>query len=493
MPDHSTPALLARLMREDDRSDRALVDAYTGGEEAAFEALVCRYAKLVLGVCRRALVNPHDAEDAFQATFVVLARKAKSMTVSGSLASWLYGVAVRVSQEARRKNLRRERREQKATPMTPTELRPAVDPEDRWADVEAELAGLPEHHRIPLVLCFLHRRTHQEAADELKIPLGSMARRIEQGLTALRDRLKGRGIVLSVVGLTAALAEAGRGAAAPPALIAAAVRAGFGAELSPPVQELVKAGMPAAAAHSPVWAALAACAGLAGLGVWAAAHAPVDHPPREHPAIAQRDSGELAAGLVPAAGPRIARFELPVWRPDPTARKLVGLDKVKAHGTTPVYKDDRFAWEVDLVDGSAPCLLLRVLPDGTEVLCWPPDATTKPDRRTWVRYPADGADVPDLGFDFAGNQLFVVVLQERPEAYADWAARKPQVPWRVVPGDGLWWHDSDVGTLPMAVFNGMLRAENPETRGPIEQAARHYQQAPNVRGVRLFGLSIRAQ
>jgi RNA polymerase sigma factor (sigma-70 family) len=495
MADFSTPSLLAQLLRGDDRSDHALLTAYAQDrDQAAFEALVCRYAKLVFGVCRRALANQQDAEDAFQASFVVLSRKAGTLNPARPLASWLYGVAVKVSQEARRKSLRRERREQKATLMSPTELRPAVDPDDRWADVEAELAGLPGQHRDPLVLCFLQRMTHQEAAEALQIPLGSMARRVEQGLTALRERLKRRGLALSAAALTAALTEAGRGAAAPPALLAAAARAGTGAELPAPVLELAKAGMPTAATHAHVWTALAVCTGLAGLGAWAAVRAPQQEPPiKEHPAIAQRDAGEPAAGLVPAAGPRIARFELRVWRPDPDAKRLVSLDRVRERGTTPLYKADRFVWEVDVADAPGPCLLLRVLPDGSEVPCWPPDATAKPDAQKSLRYPAVNADVPDFGFDEAGNQLFVAVLQETPEPYADWAARKGQVPWRTVKGDGLWFYDSAAGVKPMNVFNGQLRAENPETRGPVEEAGRHYAQAPNVRAVRLYGMSIRGQ
>ena len=491
MPDHSTPSLLARLVREDDRADCALLGAYArDGEQAAFEALVCRYANLVFGVCRRSLGRQQDAEDAFQATFAVLAAKARTLNLTGPLASWLYGVAVRVSQEARRKDLRRERREQKAIAMTPTQTRPAVDPEDRWADVEAELAGLPAQHRDPLVLCFLNRRTHQEAAEELKIPLGSVARRIEQGLTALRARLKGRGLSLSVAALTAALTEAGHGIAAPASLIAVAARTGTGVELSASVQELVKAGMPTATPHAPVWLALTLCAGLAGLGVWAA----VGQTPREHPAIAQRDdTGEPVVGLAPATGPRIAKFELPVWRPNPTAQMLVARDRVRAAGTVPLYKDDRFVWEVGLADTPGPVLLLRVLPDGSEVLCWPPDATTRPDLRSSLRHPAHDADVPDFGFDAAGNQLFVAVLQETPEAYAEWAARKSQVPWREVVGDGLWVYDREAGLRAMDAFNGKLRMPNRETRGPVEEAVRHYEQAPNVRGVRVYGLSIRAQ
>ena len=404
MADFSTASLLAQLARADDRSDHTLLVAFArDGERAAFEALVGRYAKLVFGVCRRALGNQQDAEDAFQATFVVLARKAGTLNPARPLSSWLYGVAVRVSQEARRKDHRRERREQKATPMTPTELWPAVDPDDRWADVEAELAGLPDQHREPLVLCFLNQMTHQEAAEALQIPLGSMARRVEQGLTALRDRLKRRGLALSAAALTTALTEAGHGTAAPPALIIAAARAGTGGELSGAVQELVKAGMPGAVIHVRVWTALALCAGLAGVGVWAAVHPTDARPPANvHPTIAQWDAGVPAAGLAPAAGPRIARFELPVWRPDPTAKKLVPLDKVRSHGTSPLYRHDRFVWEVDLTDAPGPCLLLRVLPDGTEILCWPTDAGTKPDVQARLRHPSISSEVPDFGFDEAG-------------------------------------------------------------------------------------------
>ena len=337
MADFSTASLLAQLARADDRSDRALLVAYArDGEQSAFEALVCRYAKLVFGVCRRALRNQQDAEDAFQATFVVLARKASELNLTRPVSSWLYGVAVRVSQEARRKGLRRERREQKATPMTPTEIWPAVDPDDRWADVEAELAGLPDQHRDPVVLCFINQMTHQEAAEALQIPLGSMARRVDQGLTALRERLRRRGLALSGAALTTALTEAGNGVAAPPALVAAAARAGTGRPVGSRSRSWYGPGWPGRPPTSRCGPPSSCVPAWPGLGRGPRPVRPIRAASQESShrrSVGRR--GYRPAGLEPAAGPdRSVRTPGLAARPD--GRKLVSLDKVKTHGTSPL-------------------------------------------------------------------------------------------------------------------------------------------------------------
>jgi RNA polymerase sigma factor (sigma-70 family) len=488
MADLSTASLLAQLSR-DERPDHALLTAFTRErEQAAFEALVSRYARLVHGVCRRMLGNHQDAEDAFQATFVVLARKAGTLDPAVPLASWLHGVAVRVVRTARRKNGRRERREQRARPMTPTETWAADAVDDRWPALEAELARLPGRHRDPIVLCYLQRLSHREAAEALDIPPGSMARRVEQGLDVLRDRLKGRGVVLSAAVLTATLTEAGAGASARPALIAATVRAGMGGVLSVAVRDLVAAGLGSSIGSVRVWAAILACAGVAGAGVMSLP--PAVEVQGTTPAVAQQDAGGPVVVREHAAGPRIARFEMPVWRPDPLNQRRVSLDKVKPKGTTPLKKSDRYVWEVEL-DRAGPVLLLRVLPDGTEQLCHPTDSTAVPEVATGVRCPPIPLHNGGLGFDVAGNQLFVVIAQKTPEAYAAWAARKPTVPWTPVNGDGLWAFDPDLGVKEMAAFNGALRAPNPETRRLVEAAASHYLAAPNVSSVRIYGLSIR--
>jgi RNA polymerase sigma-70 factor (ECF subfamily) len=179
-------------------ADGQLLERYVKyGDEAAFTALVQRYGPLVLGVCQRVLQHAHDAEDAFQATFIVLARRAASLDGSGSLANWLHSVAYRTAVKARSLAARRQVHERQVEAM------PAVedDPEVLWSDLrpvlDEELERLPEKYRAPLVMCCLQGKSHQEAARELGWPIGSMSRRMSRARELLRQRLTKRGVALS--------------------------------------------------------------------------------------------------------------------------------------------------------------------------------------------------------------------------------------------------------------------------------------------------------
>src|SRR5262249_53529694 len=140
------------------------------GDEAAFEALVRRFGPMVLGVCRRILGDAHDAEDAFQATFLALAKKARGVRKRGAVGSWLYGVAYRTASRARADAAGRQSRERQAP------LPPAADPvqeairHDLQAVLDEEMNRLPKKYRSPLVLCYLEGRTNAEAARELGCP-----------------------------------------------------------------------------------------------------------------------------------------------------------------------------------------------------------------------------------------------------------------------------------------------------------------------------------
>jgi RNA polymerase sigma factor (sigma-70 family) len=229
--------------------DGPLLDRYlTRRDEDAFEALVDLHGPMVLGLCRRMLRDPRDIEDAFQATFLVLVRKAPEIRDPDLLSSWLYGVAYRVARRARDRTLRRRDRE-----ATVRELEVAEDPEptDR-ADVapmlDQELSRLPERYRAPLVLCYLRGRTHDQAAEDLRCPVGTVRSRLARGRELLRKRLTRRGFAPTVVGgflggdatLPARLLVA----TVPPPLTAATVRGavGFGSS------SIIKAGVAAASA-----------------------------------------------------------------------------------------------------------------------------------------------------------------------------------------------------------------------------------------------------
>ncbi|MCI0459366.1 MAG: sigma-70 family RNA polymerase sigma factor, partial [Gemmataceae bacterium] len=192
---------------------------------------VRRHGPMVLRLCRAVLGNWHAAEDAFQATFLILARKAGTIQKHQSLSSWLYKVAHRVAVRAREEAIRR--REHEARSPQP---RPA-DPLDEisWREVQAifydELAKLSERYRAPLILCCLEGKTRDEAAQQLGCPAGTLKSRLERGRRLLRTRLARRGLTLSAGLLATLLAPEGASAVLPGALCYATIRAGlvFGA------------------------------------------------------------------------------------------------------------------------------------------------------------------------------------------------------------------------------------------------------------------------
>ncbi|VTR95944.1 sigma-70 family rna polymerase sigma factor : Antirepressor regulating drug resistance protein OS=Singulisphaera acidiphila (strain ATCC BAA-1392 / DSM 18658 / VKM B-2454 / MOB10) GN=Sinac_0255 PE=4 SV=1: Sigma70_r2: Sigma70_r4_2: CarboxypepD_reg: CarboxypepD_reg: CarboxypepD_reg: CarboxypepD_reg: CarboxypepD_reg: CarboxypepD_reg [Gemmata massiliana] len=170
------------------------------GDDAAFELLVWRYQRLVLGICRRVAGNEHDAEDAFQATFLVLARRA-GIVRAESLAGWLARVAYRCSVRARSGH-----RTQQSLDLSGVPAPEPVTPEsDLAALLDAELDRLPDKYRVPVVLCYLLGKTYQQAAAELNCPLGTLSGWVTRGKELLRARLTRRGVALSAGALAANL------------------------------------------------------------------------------------------------------------------------------------------------------------------------------------------------------------------------------------------------------------------------------------------------
>src|SRR5262245_105361 len=201
----------------------------TGHDEEAFEALVRRHGPMVLGVCRRLLGDAHAAEDAFQATFLVLVRRAVTLDRPELLGNWLHGVAARVAREARARTVRRRTQERQAQTMARPEAEPLA--EAAWADIrpilDEELGQLPEKYRLALVLCYLEGKTHEETAQSLGIPVGSVSWRLSRGRELLRQRLTRRGVALSGSVLAAVLSDGRLWAAVPAPLVATTVRCGL--------------------------------------------------------------------------------------------------------------------------------------------------------------------------------------------------------------------------------------------------------------------------
>ncbi len=172
--------LLGRFVRERD--------------EAAFLALVQRHGPMVLGVCRRVLAQAQDAEDAFQATFLVLVRKAHAVAHGDRLSGWLYGVAVRTASKLKVREARRRKYERRAGSLPRAEPEPDGPGPDLSPILDQEIQQLPKKYRLPLVLCYLEGKTNREAAEALGCPAGTVSRRLAWARQRLRARLARRGV-----------------------------------------------------------------------------------------------------------------------------------------------------------------------------------------------------------------------------------------------------------------------------------------------------------
>ena len=162
-------------------------------DEAAFEAIVNLHGPMVLSLCRRFLRDPRDIEDAFQATFLVLARKAGSIRNREVLSSWLYGVAYRIAVRSRAEVLRRRSVETGVTLLDDRTVVAARDVDEIGPVLDQELSRLPEKYRAPIVLCYLKEQTHDQAAAELRWPVGTVRSRLARGRELLKQRLTRRG------------------------------------------------------------------------------------------------------------------------------------------------------------------------------------------------------------------------------------------------------------------------------------------------------------
>jgi RNA polymerase sigma factor (sigma-70 family) len=209
-----------------DTEDGELLERFVAQQdESAFAALVQRYGGLVYGLCRRILRDEQDAEDAFQASFLILVRKATTISKNASVGSWLYGVAVRVALRAKADLARRRARDRQAEPQQPAEPATEVMERDLHGLLDEEVNRLPEKYRLPVLLCYLEGKTFEEAARQLHCPLGTVSTRLAWARERLRSRLSRRGLVLSVAGFTTLLSQHPGSAAVPPALLNATIKA----------------------------------------------------------------------------------------------------------------------------------------------------------------------------------------------------------------------------------------------------------------------------
>ncbi len=202
---------------------------YQAGEravqEAAFEALVRRHGPMVLGVCRRVLKHTHDAEDAFQATFLVLVRKAASLLPRAAVGNWLYGVAYHTALKARAATMRRWAKLAQVRDMPKREALMEDTREDWQPLLDQELSRLPDKYREPIVLCDLEGKTRREVARQLGIPEGTLSGRLTTARRRLAKRLARHGVTLSAGSLAAILSQNGALACVPAPLVVTTVKA----------------------------------------------------------------------------------------------------------------------------------------------------------------------------------------------------------------------------------------------------------------------------
>jgi RNA polymerase sigma factor (sigma-70 family) len=363
-PDLTDAELLARF-----RADR---------DEAAFALLVQRHGPMVLGVCHRVLGSRADAEDAFQATFVLLAVRAGAIRKAGSLGSWLHGVAARVALGARRSEARRRARERRSLDMAEDRDRPT------WAELSAildeELGRLPDKYRAPVVLCYLEGKTNEQAAQELGCPKSSLAWRLGRARELLRERLTRRGVTLPAAGLAAALLDRAGAQSLPAALVLSAVRAAAGAGNVPPRVAVLAAGAAGLARPkaTALVLALVAVAGIGGLTVAAGGGQGAGGPDQKRPPSPPAADERRPSAPGPAAAGGWHHLELANWvatAVDPAGGTVSATTKRYEGGLTlsavPVARD-----AVVLVDGvpgkladvrPGMALSLRLAGDGTAV------------------------------------------------------------------------------------------------------------------------------
>src|SRR5262245_16298201 len=201
-----------------ERSDGQLLTQFaTRRDEAAFAELVRRHGPMVLGTCRRVLGNAHDAEDAFQATFLILARKAAGAVRYQTVGGWLHEVAYHVALRQRARTGRRQQHERQGVKVPAQQTMTDLERRELRQVLDEELRRLPEKYRTPLVLCYLEGRSNEEAARALACPVSTLGWRLGRGRELLRGRLLRRGLALPAAAVGAALAEQAS-AALPPAL-----------------------------------------------------------------------------------------------------------------------------------------------------------------------------------------------------------------------------------------------------------------------------------
>ena len=378
--------LLAQLVpslarcRYESAPDDELVNRYAHEQdEGAFAELVRRHGSMVLATCRRVLRNAADADDVFQATFLVLARKAGSIRPASSVGAWLHGVAYRTAREALRRDARRRAKESRVPPRdetpepAPTDLRPVLD---------AELARLPGKFAQVLILCDMEGRTRPEVAALLRVPEGTIASRLSRAREALAARLTRRGFALTASAV-AALVNTEASAAPSPELLAGTVKSavafgtGRAAECASPGALALANAILSAGARLKFLAVGLVVAALALTGWAATAYTPPQQPPHP-PEQARATPAPQPLPSAPAPGVPLRERIAGTWQVDAgvrDARPLTDWEKggfrfeFDASGVLRVHRgtirDQRvFTWAAE--PNAFPPAIVLTPPDGNK-------------------------------------------------------------------------------------------------------------------------------
>ena len=297
-------------------TDGQLLEEYLGRRsEAALETLVRRHGPMVWGVCQRILRNPHDAEDAFQAAFLVFVRKASSIVPREMAANWLFGVARQTALKARATAAIRKVRERQVANMPEA----SVTEQELWRDLQPildeELSSLPDKYRVVIVLCDLEGKTRKEAARQLGCPEGTVAGRLARARTLLARRLTRHGPALSGSALATILSQVTASANVPPtvlslttkaAILFAARQASAAGVISAKVASLTEGVLKAMLVTKfKMLTTLVVVLGLGAIGITYGMHAggPAEEPSRDRKpqqVVSEKQSLTMAARVQPA-------------------------------------------------------------------------------------------------------------------------------------------------------------------------------------------------
>jgi RNA polymerase sigma factor (sigma-70 family) len=353
-------------------TDGQLLDRFlVRHEDDAFAALVRRHGRMVLGVCRRVLNHAHDAEDAFQATFLVLVRKAATLRSRQTVGDFLHGVAYHTALKARAVTRRRREKERLAAPTTSRVDESADHLADALELLDRELHHLPEKYRVPVVLCDLEGKTHQEAAQSLGWPQGTVSGRLFRARNLLARRMRRHGALVTGAALASVLLREASAVAVPAALSESTIRAATAGVIAAPVAALIEGVLHAMSlTHRKIAAAIVLVVALLSSGTGILMHRASADKPKVPAPPEKAIKGKEAAGEVVAIVESVdaAKSTLTL------ASKVSGVKKYDVAKDARIFLDDGTGGKLGFAEGkladltAGTTVTVRLAEDGNTVL-----------------------------------------------------------------------------------------------------------------------------